>query len=107
MPTITFRPTSVYAPGPNFWPLTRKLTSQLFDLATDPGEWHNLSGRPALAALEEELRNRILSQFDPEQLAAAGAESVQRRLVIKEALARNGIHWDYFPYFDASQQYVR
>lgn len=97
----------MYAPGPNFWPLTRKPTSQLFDLATDPGEWHNLSGRPALAALEEELRNRILSQFDPEQLAAAGAESVQRRLVIKEALARNGIHWDYFPYFDASQQYVR
>jgi len=53
------------------------------------------------------MRNLILSQFDPEQLAAAGAESVQRRLVIKEALARNGVHWDYFPDFDASRQYVR
>lgn len=81
--------------------------SQLFDLAADPEEWHNLAGQPGLEAVEEELRELILQQFDPDQLAADGLISVRRREMLRQAMARNNTHWDYFPYFDATQQYVR
>jgi choline-sulfatase len=80
---------------------------QLFDLEADPGEWQNLSGQPELEEVESELEASILERFDPVQLVAAGRESVQRRLVIKEALRRNDVHWDYAPDFDATRQYVR
>lgn len=80
---------------------------QLFDLAADPGEWNNLVGRPELQAVEEELRQLIVAQFDADQIAAAGAASVQKRELIRRAMERNNTHWDYFPYFDATQQYVR
>jgi choline-sulfatase len=81
--------------------------SQLFDLDADPGEWQNLAGQPALRAVEAALHGRILAQFDPDGIAEAGEASVARRVVIKEALARNGTHWDYSPPFDATKQYVR
>jgi choline-sulfatase len=81
--------------------------SQLFDLEADPDEWNNLAGQPELQAVEDELRTLILAQFDPDQIAAAGAASVRRREMIRQAMERNDTHWDYFPYFDATQQYVR
>lgn len=81
--------------------------SQLFDLMADPGEWHNLAGRPEMQKLEEELRGLILAQFDPDRIAASGEVSVRRRELIRQAMARNDTHWDYFPYFDATKQYVR
>ncbi|MDT8304852.1 MAG: choline-sulfatase [Anaerolineae bacterium] len=80
---------------------------QLFDLDTDPGEWHNLADEPAYQRLASELEELILARFDPAQLAAAGRESVRRRLVIKEALQRNEVHWDYLPEFDPRRRYVR
>jgi choline-sulfatase len=81
--------------------------SQLFDLETDPGEWHNLAGRPEFQPVEEDLHGLILGRFDPEQLAQAGMESVRRRLIIREALQRSGERWDFSPTFDATKQYVR
>jgi choline-sulfatase len=81
--------------------------SQLFDLEADPEEWRNLAGQPAAAAVEAELRGLILGRFDPDQVAADGAASVRRREVIRQAMVRTGTKWDYFPYFDASRQYVR
>ena len=81
--------------------------SQLFDLAEDPGEWNNLAGQPELAELEDTLRALILARFDPDSIAADGAASVRRREIIKEAMERNGTHWDYAPAFDATRQYVR
>ena len=80
---------------------------QLFDLETDPDEWRNLAGQPAMAEVEADLRGLILARFDPDQVAADGAASVRRRELIGKAMARTQTKWDYFPYFDASQQYVR
>ena len=57
--------------------------------------------------VEWQLRSAILAQFDPDALAQAGRESVMRRRIIKEALKHNDVHWDYFPKFDATKQYVR
>lgn len=80
---------------------------QLFDLAADPGEWRNLAQQPAYRQLAATLEALILARFDPEQLHAAGQESVRRRLIIKEALRRNDVHWDYVPTFDQKRRYVR
>jgi len=81
--------------------------SQLFDLQADPREWENLAGRPEVGDVEAELHAAILRRFDPDLIAAAGAASVERRELIREAMARNGTRWDYSPVFDATTQYVR
>jgi hypothetical protein len=57
--------------------------------------------------VEEELRTAVLERFDPDSIAAAGAESVRRRELIARAMARNDTHWDHQPVFDARRQYVR
>jgi hypothetical protein len=76
---------------------------QLFDLDADPGEWDNRIGREAA----DDLLGTILAEFDPDAIAADGAESVARRELIRQAMARNGTRWDYSPVFDATKQYVR
>ena len=81
--------------------------ARLFDLDADPGEWIDLSGRAELRATEERLRNSILARFDPAAIAAAGAASVARRDLVRRAMERNGTSWDYQPFVDARQQYVR
>ncbi len=80
---------------------------QLFDLEADSGEWNNLANDPAVADVERKLHSVILNRFDPDAIADAVDESVRRREVIKEAMIRSDTHWDYFPYFDATHQYVR
>jgi choline-sulfatase len=80
---------------------------QLFDLTADPDEWHNVAGQPALRAVEDTLHRRILAQFDPDWIALDGAASVRRRELIRQAMERNGTHWDYAPAVDATTQYVR
>jgi choline-sulfatase len=79
--------------------------SQLFDVGADPNEWENLAGQGL--AEEEDLRAAILAQFDPDAIAAEGADSVRRRELIRDAMALNGTRWDHAPVFDATTQYVR
>lgn len=81
--------------------------SQLFDLEADPDEWNNLIGQPEVQAVEQDLRGLILSQFDPDQIAADGDISVRKRELIRQAMVHNDVHWDYSPFFDATCQYVR
>jgi choline-sulfatase len=76
---------------------------QLFDLATDPGEWTNLAAEHDTSA----LRASILERFDPDAIARAGEASVRRRDLIARAMAITGTRWDYSPVFDATRQYVR
>jgi choline-sulfatase len=81
--------------------------SQLFDLEADPGEWDNLAGQLDMQAVENELHGLIVARFDADQIAEAGAASVRKRILIRQALKLNNTHWDYVPYFDATKQYVR
>ena len=75
--------------------------AQLFDLETDPGEWHNLCGNPAHAKTEENLRKAILERFDPDAIAGANLESLHRRWVIRQTMQQNDQTWAHFPHFDA------
>ena len=64
-------------------------------------------GHEQVAEVEPALRNLILEQFDPETIKQDALTSVRKREIIREAMERNDTHWDYFPYFDATRQYVR
>jgi choline-sulfatase len=76
---------------------------QLFDVDADPGEWTNLAGEHDT----KEWRDMILERFDPDAIAAHGADSVRRRELIARAMAMTTTRWDWSPTFDATKQYVR
>jgi choline-sulfatase len=80
---------------------------QLFDLENDPEEWHNLAGNPQYGEIEEDLKARILEQFNPDQIEHDVRESLLKRQLIRKVMKINDTHWDCFPHFDASKQYVR
>jgi choline-sulfatase len=80
---------------------------QLFDLAADPGEWSDLVAEPDRADDRERLRALLFERFDPEALARAGAVSLRRREIVKQAMAHNDEHWDYTPIVDGRTRYVR
>lgn len=73
---------------------------QLFDLAADPGEWHNLVDDPAYGDVKHELRARILAQFDPDAIDREIEESIRRRQLVREAMNVTGTRWDVSPPFD-------
>ncbi|HEX2033158.1 MAG TPA: sulfatase/phosphatase domain-containing protein, partial [Chloroflexota bacterium] len=85
--------------------------AQLFDLQADPGEWHNLIGKPEYASVERELRSAIEERFAFAPIEADVRRSIAARRLIREAMRRNGTLWDYAPHFDPSkdalQQYLR
>jgi choline-sulfatase len=81
--------------------------AQLFDLEKDCGEWNNLSGKPEYREVENELKEKILEQFNPDEIEKEVSASLLRRRLIKKAMKINNTHWDYQPYFDAAKQYWR
>ena len=81
--------------------------SLLFDLEQDPGEWNNLSGREDLGEKEYDLRQRILEQFDPDEINRGIIVGMKRKKVIRDAMIANDTHWDYSPVFEPTLLYVR
>jgi choline-sulfatase len=81
---------------------------QLFDLKNDPNELNNLAGRPEFQELRREFYAELLQHWDKEALHTQVVASQHRRRLVYRAL-RNGRHtpWDFQPYQDASQKYMR
>ena len=77
--------------------------SLLFDLEADPGEWHNLADKPEYKGIEEQLRARILAQFDPDATDKAVMESARKRALLKRAMEISGTRWDVEPRFDPTK----
>lgn len=77
--------------------------SQLFDLESDPGEWHNLAGQPVYAEEEARLKELILLHFDPDAIEASVGESIRRRWLVRKAMDLTGAKWDVEPRFDSSR----
>lgn len=81
---------------------------QLFDLQIDPNELNNLAGRPEFEELCREFYAELLQHWDKEALHKQVLDSQHRRRLVYRAL-RRGRHtpWDFQPYQDASQKYMR
>ena len=73
---------------------------QLFDLETDPGEWHNLADDPTYREVKEELKGQILEQFDPDSIDEEVQAGIRRRRIVREAMNVAGTRWDVSPQFD-------
>lgn len=80
---------------------------QLFDLAEDPGEWHNLADDAGSRATMERLRAALLDRFDPDAIEDELRVSLAMRQVIKRAHHHTPVSWDHQPLFDAATAYVR
>lgn len=81
---------------------------QLYNLADDPKEWHNLAGQPDYAEIETSLHSMLMAKFDPAEIEKDIRDSLARRTVIREAMQQTGLpKWDYQPVFDATKSYWR
>lgn len=81
---------------------------QLYDLENDPHELHNLVAQPDHAALIQDFRAELAQHWDVVALRDQVIASQRRRRLASQALLQ-GRHtpWDYQPFVDASQQYMR
>ena len=81
---------------------------QLFDLEANPNELQNLVGRPEHEAVRHAFHAEVMARWDLEALHEEIIASQQRRHLVHEALM-SGRHtpWDFQPYQDASQKYMR
>lgn len=82
--------------------------AMLFDLETDPRELNNLAGQPEVAQIEASLRSEIMNRFDPDSIAADVDKAQKERLLLRDAMrAGRRTHWDFQPFFDATQNWSR
>ncbi len=79
---------------------------QLYDLVADPDERENCAGR--VPAVAEAFRAEVARRWDLAALDRAVRESQRRRLLVAPAL-RQGRNraWEFQPFVDASEQYMR
>ena len=72
--------------------------TQLYDLASDPGECTNLAGDPACAALCREMTDMVNASWDLPELRARVMHSQQTRQFVRDALARGKPRdWECYP----------
>ncbi len=81
---------------------------QLYDLSADPHELNNLAGQASFESLLRAFREEMNTRWDIPRLREQVLASQRRRRLINRAL-RTGAHtpWDYQPFEDSSQSYMR
>ncbi len=81
---------------------------QLFDLELDPNELNNLAQSPSHKEITDSFREEVLARWDLKKIRSEIMANQKARLLIHESMAKNPkLSWDYQPYQDASQAYVR
>lgn len=104
----TTAPCLILRKGPFKYVYCETDPGMMFNLEDDPGERNNLCGRPAHAAVEEDMLQDILRRWAPQEMRERIIESQQRRLFLQKVLlSGKRAPWDYQPYKDQSTRYVR
>ncbi len=81
---------------------------QLYNIKLDPYELTNLALDPEHADLAASFAKEVSETWDGEALRRdVIATQKQRRAVYQAMIKDGGVHWDYNPPRDASQEYVR
>jgi choline-sulfatase len=89
---------------------THGFESQLFDLENDPLELNNLSGSTAYSDREQQLRERIFADWNPDELNKRILQSQAERSIIYEAMSRSRgrtSNWSYIVGPDDARRFVR
>ena len=60
---------------------------ELYDIAEDPGEFHNLADEPAYQAIREELEAQLLEDWNPIEIERQVRESQKARILIEQVTA--------------------
>ena len=102
-------PSRMLRSGDRKYVYTRGLEPMLFDLAADPRETNDLAGRPELAEVERELRERLLAGWDPDAVDASVRASQRRRLFLRELHLRDGAFppWTFEARAGDARRFVR
>ena len=81
---------------------------QLFDLDADPHELDNLAGRQMYEQVRAAFYEEMMTHWDPDELHQEVIASQHRRRFLDQSLRKGRFTpWDFQPYQDASQQYMR
>ena len=81
---------------------------QLYDLEEDPNELHNLAGQAEYDTLRRRLFEEMAARWDRDAIRNDVLASQRRRRLVARALATSQpTPWDFQPFRDASQQYMR
>ena len=81
---------------------------QLYDLEEDPDELHNLAGQSEYEPLRRGLFEEMTARWDKDAILNDVLASQRRRRLVARALATSQpTPWDFQPFRDASQQYMR
>lgn len=81
---------------------------QLFDLVSDPDELLNRAADPACAEIVSAFRREVGEHWDLSRIEADVLASQRRRRLVAAAAAKGAPRaWDYQPFRDAAQDYVR
>jgi choline-sulfatase len=81
---------------------------QLYDLANDPDEVRNLAGDPEQVERIAAFRQEVAVRWDLNRLNQEVLDSQRRRRLVAAAAQTGALSsWDFQPYRDAAQQYVR
>ncbi|MBL7187946.1 MAG: sulfatase-like hydrolase/transferase [Phycisphaerae bacterium] len=70
---------------------------QLFDLDKDPDEWDNLARRAGYVSIRSELKECILSRFDPDRIEKELRENLKKRQFLTKAMSKTGQDWAFAP----------
>ena len=81
---------------------------QLYDLENDPNELNNLATQAEHAVTQQSFYDQVMTKWNISELHKQVLASQERRRFVNLAL-QNGRHtsWDFQPFDDASQKYMR
>jgi len=81
---------------------------QLYDLAADPHELQNLAGLSEFEPVRRQFHDEVVERWDAQAIHQEVVASQRRRLQIVDALTTGkATSWDFQPFQEASQQYMR
>jgi choline-sulfatase len=81
---------------------------QLYDLESDPRELQNLASLPEFKPVRRQFYDEVRARWDAQAIHQQVIASQRRRLQIADALRMGtATPWDFQPFQDASQQYMR
>ncbi len=81
---------------------------QLFDLKNDPQELTNLATHPEYQRIRQNFYDQVMKKWDIKDLTTKVLASQKRRQVVYQALnTGRRTSWDFQPFEDASEKYMR